>query len=50
MPPQIIPWPDSWQLKLKNTAKDGRDDEGWREVTQSEYVHCAIGAVYPECQ
>jgi hypothetical protein len=49
MPPQIIPWPDSWKLKLKNTAKDGRDDEGWREVSQSEYEHCDIGAVYPEC-
>jgi hypothetical protein len=46
---QIIPWPDSWRLKLQNTRSDDRDKTGWREVTQLDYERCNIGERFPDC-
>lgn len=47
--PTIIPWPDRWKLKLRNTATDNRDEEGWREVSEVEYERCNKGELFPEC-
>ena len=41
----IIFVPPSWELDLYQT----KDDHGWRDVDQTEFDKCSVGAKYPEC-
>lgn len=43
-PPQFIPYPDSWRLRL-----DNGEERGWREVSREEYAACSRDEHFPEC-
>lgn len=43
-PPQFIPHPESWRLRLDNGK-----EIGWREVSLEEYEGCSRDEHYPEC-
>lgn len=44
-PGQVIPWPETWSLRI-----DDGHDSGWRDVGREAYDRCRDGQLYPQCE
>lgn len=42
--PQIISWPERWEIKISNP-----DESGWVQVDSVAFKQCKPGSNYPEC-